>query len=109
MQSDCPAPGLPFASAIPKFRIRRPHTQRFILVIRYDGEDGLDIAIAKNLFNVIPHVPIHRRADVVKSQKILGLHSCLAIPLYGLPQQRAFPRAGARVGVETTMRAYLSR
>ena len=59
----------------PEIGIRRITHQPRIAIIRYNREDRLDPIPLNQLHKPPPAHAIHRRAEIVQSQKILGAHA----------------------------------
>src|SRR5262249_50412899 len=72
VQRDRPTARLPLAYALPKISRGRVHAERWIPVVRHHGHDGLELVLNQRCFDFSPDLPVHSRADVVKSQEILG-------------------------------------
>src|SRR5438093_700237 len=70
VQRNCPAAILPVTYALPKILNRHIHAQRGIVIVRHHRENRLQRALNQNVLDVRPHAPVHRRANIVKSENI---------------------------------------
>jgi len=72
VQGKCPAPRLPLTRAFPKIFLWRINSKHGILIVGHNGQDGLESILGQSRFYFRPDCPIHGRADVVKTNQILG-------------------------------------